>query len=189
MASDYFGRLERRKAKAAEFDEARKAKAELEVAIERMAGNGMTIEEIGLLTGIKGARLYRKYYGLVAKGQAKARNDVADMGFMIATGGPDRDWRKADAGMIKFWLERMGGPQWAPPRKDEDEGPDLTRLTVQQLMELEKALRPLAKASLIDVVPTSREVKDGDGGGVRDSQGTDVFGGDSGRSGVGAGDQ
>ena len=161
MASDYFGRLERRKAKAAEFDEARKAKAELEVAIERMAGNGMTIEEIGLLTGIKGARLYRKYYGLVAKGQAKARNDVADMGYLIATGGPEKDWRKADAGMIKFWLERMGGPQWAPPRKDEDEGPDLTRLSVEQLIELERALRPLAKSkALIDMTPTSSGVAD-----------------------------
>jgi hypothetical protein len=82
------------------------------------------------------------------------------MGHLLATGGPDKDWRRADAGMIKFWLNRMAGPAWAAKR-DEEEGPDLTTLTVEQLIDLEKALRPLAKSkALIDVTQRSSEVAD-----------------------------
>jgi hypothetical protein len=55
--------------------------------------------------------------------------------------------------MIKFWLERQGGSAWAP-RGNEEDGPDLTSLTTEQLIALEKALRPLAKTRLIDVTPT-----------------------------------
>jgi hypothetical protein len=142
-----------------EFEDNRRAKIELERAIESMAGNGLSPQEITLLTGIKPERLYRKYHEHILRGAARKKNAVADMGYLIATGGPDRDWRKADAGMIKFWLERQGGSQWAPPRKDE--GPDLTTLSVEQLIELERALRPLAKTkALIDVAPTSSEVAD-----------------------------
>ena len=62
--------------------------------------------------------------------------------------------------MIKYWLDRQGGPNWAP-RRDEDDGPDLTSLTTEQLIALEKALRPLAKSkALIDVTPASSEVAD-----------------------------
>ena len=94
------------------------------------------------------------------RGQAKKVHAVADMAFLLATGGPEKDWRRADAGMIKFWLDRRGGPNWAAKR-DEEEGPDLTTLTVEQLIELERALRPLAKSkALIDVTPTSSEVAD-----------------------------
>jgi hypothetical protein len=138
-----------------EFEENRRARFELEAAIESMAGNGLTPQQICLLTGLKSGRLYKRYHDSLVRGQARKLNDVADMGFLIATGGPDKDWRKADAGMIKFWLDRQGGPQWAPPGKEEDEGPDLTSLTTEQLIALERALRPLAKSKpLIDVTPT-----------------------------------
>jgi len=88
-------------------------------------------------------------------GGARKLNEVAEMGHLLATGGPDKDWRRADAGMIKYWLDRMGGPNWRPPK--DDDGPDLTGLTTEQLIALEKALRPLAKTRLIDVTPTSSE--------------------------------
>jgi hypothetical protein len=132
----------------------RRAKIELERAIESMAGNGLSPREITWLTGIKPERLYRKYHQHILRGAARKLNEVAEMGHLLATGGPDKDWRRADAGMIKYWLNRMGGPAWAAKR-GEEEGPDLTTLTVEQLIELERALRPLAKAkALIDVTPT-----------------------------------
>ena len=142
-----------------EFEDNRRAKFELEVAIESIAGNGLSPREITLLTGIKPERLYRKYHQHILRGAARKLNDVANMGHLLATGGPDKDWRRADAGMIKFWLERQGGSAWAP-RRDEDDGPDLTSLTTEQLIALEKALRPLAKTRLIDVAPTASEVAD-----------------------------
>jgi hypothetical protein len=130
----------------------RQAKIELERTIENMAGNGLSVDQIERVTGINYARLYRRYKGAILRGQAKKVHAVADMGFLLATGGPEKDWRRADAGMIKFWLERQGGPNWAAKR--EEEGPDLTSLTTEQLIALEKALRPLAKTRLIDVTPT-----------------------------------
>ena len=154
------GRIRRKPYTQGELEGMRQAKIELERAIESMAGNGLSPQEITLLTGIKPERLYRKYRQHILRGAARKLNEVADMGHLLATGGPDKDWRRADAGMIKFWLERQGGPQWAPPRKEQDEGPDLTTLTVEQLIDLEKALRPLAKTRLIDVTPTSSEVAD-----------------------------
>jgi hypothetical protein len=135
----------------------RQAKIELERAIESMAGNGLSPQEITWLTGIKPARLYRKYHQHILRGAARKLNEVAEMGHLLATGGPDKDWRRADAGMIKYWLDRQGGPAWAP-RRDDEEGPDLTTLTTEQLIALEKALRPLAKTRLIDVTRTSSEV-------------------------------
>jgi hypothetical protein len=138
----------------------RQAKIELERTIESMAGNGLSPQEITLLTGIKPERLYRKYHQHILRGAAQKLNEVAEMGHLLATGGPDKDWRRADAGMIKFWLDRQGGPNWRPP-KDDDEGPDLTSLTSEQLIELERALRPLAKSkALIDMTPRSSEVAD-----------------------------
>jgi hypothetical protein len=131
----------------------RQAKIELERTIENMAGNGLSVDQIERVTGISYARLYRRYKGAILRGQAKKVHAVADMAFLLATGGPEKDWRRADAGMIKFWLDRQGGPAWAQKREDDD-GPDLTSLTTEQLIALEKALRPLAKTRLIDVAPT-----------------------------------
>jgi hypothetical protein len=133
----------------------RQAKIELERVIESMAGNGLSPQEITLLTGIKPERLYRKYRQHILRGAARKLNEVADMGHLLATGGPDKDWLRADAGMIKYWLDRQGGPNWSPPKDDDDE-PDLTSLTTEQLIELERALRPLAKSkALIDMTPRS----------------------------------
>ena len=118
---------------------------EMEDAIERMAANGLTPQEISLLTDIKAERLYKRYRDVMMKGGAKRTNEVAEAAFKMAVGGPERNWRQADASMNKFWLERRGGAVWAPPRPDQDGGPDLTRLSVPQLIELERALRPLAR--------------------------------------------
>jgi hypothetical protein len=138
----------------------RQGEIELGRAIESMAGNGLSPQEITSLTGIKPERSYRKYHQHILRGAARKLNDVANMGHLLATGGPDKDWRRADAGMIKFWLDRQGGSAWAP-RRNEDDGPDLTSLTTEQLIALERALRPLAKSkALINVTPTSSEVAD-----------------------------
>ena len=153
------GRIRRKPYTQGELEGMRQAKIELERAIESMAGNGLSPQEITLLTGIKPERLYRKYHQHILRGAARKLNEVADMGHLLATGGPEKDWRRADAGMIKFWLARQGGSAWAP-RRTEDDGPDLTSLTTEQLIALEKALRPLAKTRLIDVTSTSSEVAD-----------------------------
>ncbi len=138
-------RARKRERTAEEQAENAKQAKELELAIEAMAGNGLTPQQISMLTGIRADRLYKKYRDNLLKGGAKRTNEVAEVGFLMATGGPEKNWRQADASMNKFWLERQGGPAWAAPRKDADEGPDLSRLTVPQLIELERALRPLAR--------------------------------------------
>ena len=126
---------------------------EMERSVEQMAANGLTPQEISLLTGLKAERLYKRYKDSMMKGGAKRTNEVAQAAFLMATGGPEKNWRQADASMNKFWLERRGGPIWAPPRPDDERGPDLTRLSVPQLIELERALRPLARHPvMIDAV-------------------------------------
>ena len=153
------GRIRRRPYTQGELEGMRQAQIELERTIENMAGNGLSVDQIEQVTGISYARLYRRYKGAILRGQAKKVHAVADMAFLLATGGPEKDWRRADAGMIKFWLDRRGGPNWAAKR--EEEGPDLTSLTTEQLIELERALRPLAKSkALIDMTPTSSGVAD-----------------------------
>jgi len=153
--SNPLGRPRRKEYTAAELEELRKAKVEFEQSIEAMAGNGLTPEQIMLLTKLKPGRLYRQYRGALLRGQARAVNEVSAMARLLASGGPEKDWRRADAGMIKYWLDRQGGANWRPPKADED-GPDLASLTTEQLIELERALRPLAKAPLIDVTPNDR---------------------------------
>jgi hypothetical protein len=162
--SNPLGRPRKREYTAEELEANRKARIEFELSIETMAGNGLTAEQIMLLTKLKPHRLYRQYREALLRGQAKAVNEVSGMARLLASGGPERDWRRADAGMIKFWLERQGGANWRAPR-DGDEGPDLASLTTEQLIALERALRPLAKAPMIDVTPSDRrdrEVKDGE---------------------------
>ena len=142
---------------ADEIAEAAEGARELEVAIERMAANGLTPQEISLLTDIRPDRLYRRYKDCMLKGGARRTNEVAEAAFNMAVGGPDRNWRQADASMNKFWLERRGGPIWAPPKPDDERGPDLSRLSVPQLIELERALRPLARNPVLidaEVEPT-----------------------------------
>jgi hypothetical protein len=148
-----------------EIAEAAKGARELELAIERMAANGLTPQEISLLTDIRPDRLYRRYKDCMLKGGARRTNEVAEAAFNMAVGGPDRNWRQADASMNKFWLERRGGPIWAPPKPDDERGPDLTRLSVPQLIELERALRPLARNPvLIDAAIEPTEPRGGGGG-------------------------
>jgi DNA-binding CsgD family transcriptional regulator len=142
------------------------AAAEMERSIEEMSANGLTPQQISLLTGLKPERLYKRYRDCMMKGGARRTNEVAQAAYLMSVGGPDKDWRRADAGMNKFWLERRGGDAWALPDKDGVGGPDLTRLTVPQLIELEKALRPLARNPvMIDAEVTSERVTDARGGG------------------------
>jgi len=148
-----------------ELAEREKQAKEMEGSVEQMAANGLTPAEISLLTGLKPDRLYRKYRDCMMKGGARRTNEVAQAAYLMATGGPERNWRQADASMNKFWLERRGGPIWAPPRPDEGSGPDLTRLSVPQLIELERALRPLARNPvLIDAEVQSTEPRERGGG-------------------------
>ena len=147
--------------------ELRKAAAEMASSIEQMAANGLTPQQISLLTGIKPERLYRKYREMMMKGGARRTNEVAEAAYLMSVGGPEKNWRQADAGMNKFWLERRGGEAWAAPSKDREDGPDLTRLTVPQLIELERALRPLARNPvMIDGTIDGTAESRGGGGGV-----------------------
>jgi hypothetical protein len=140
------GNLKPRAAKTPErAAELKREAGEMELSIERMAGNGLTPQQISLLTGIAPERLYKRYRKAMMTGGARRTNEVADAAYLMSVGGPEKNWRQADAGMNKFWLERMGGAVWAPPKPDRDDGPDLTRLSVPQLIELERALRPLAR--------------------------------------------
>ena len=171
-------RARAKKARSAdEVAEAAKGARELELAIERMAANGLTPQEISLLTDIRPDRLYRRYKDCMLKGGARRTNEVAEAAFNMAVGGPDRNWRQADASMNKFWLERRGGPIWAPPKPDDERGPDLSRLSVPQLIELERALRPLARNPVLidaEVEPTEPR---GGGGGVDEAGAGDLVDG------------
>jgi hypothetical protein len=138
-------RARKRERSAEEEAEAAKGAKEMELSIEAMAGNGLTPQEISLLTNIRPDRLYRRYRQAMMTGGARRKNEVAESAYKMAVGGPEKNWRQADASMNKFWLERQGGAGWAPPKPDSQEGPDLSRLSVPQLIELERALRPLAR--------------------------------------------
>jgi DNA-binding CsgD family transcriptional regulator len=155
-----------------ELAEREKQAREMEGSVEQMAANGLTPQEISLLTGLSAERLYRKYKGFMMKGGAKRTNEVAEAAFQMAVGGPERNWRHADASMNKFWLERRGGPIWGPPKPDADAGPDLTRLSVAQLIELERALRPLARHPVLIDGETVESTEPRGGGGGIDEKGT-----------------
>lgn len=141
------------------------AAADMEASIERMSANGLSPAQICMLTGLKADRLYRRYRDSMLRGDARRTNEVAQSAYLMSVGGPEKDWRRADPGMAKFWLERRGGAVWAM-RSNEDAGPDLTRLTVPQLIELERALRPLAKNPvMIDgAIEPDAEPRGGGGG-------------------------
>lgn len=155
-----------------------RVKRELEEAISRMSANGLTPQEISLVTGIKPERLWRRYREAMQKGGARRKNEVAESAFLMATGGPEKDWRRADAGMAKFWLERRGGSEWASPERGGDDGPDLTRLSVPQLIELQRALKPLARGGMvIDGTVEHAVVRGGDGGADAAGAGSESDGG------------
>lgn len=130
------------------LDRDRRAR-EIEEAIEAMSANGLSPQQISQLTGIRPERLYRRYRETMMKGGARRLHEVAESAYLMSVGGPEKNWRQADAGMAKFWLERHGGPSWAVPDKDASGGPDLSRLTVAQLIDLERALRPLARGPVL----------------------------------------
>lgn len=114
-----------------------------------MVANGLSPQQIARLTGIIPERLWRRYKEQMLNGEARRVNEVAEAAYLMSVGGPEKDWRKADAGMAKYWLDRRGGPGWRPPREERD-GPDLSQLTTEELMALQKALLPLAKTKLIE---------------------------------------
>jgi DNA-binding CsgD family transcriptional regulator len=147
-----------------------RAAKEMETSIEAMSGNGMSPQQIALLTGIRPERLYKKYKDVMIRGAAKRTNEMAEAAFLMGVGGPERNWRQADASMNKFWLEKLGGPVWAPAR-DRQEGPDLTRLSVPQLIELEKALRPLARGPVMIDAQIERDAEPRERGGGADEPG------------------
>ena len=150
--------------------ERRQKAADMEGSIEQMSANGLTPQEISLLTGLKPERLYRRYRDCMLKGGARRKNEVAESAYLMAVGGPEKNWRQADASMNKFWLERRGGVEWQLPR-EEEAGPDLTRLTVPQLIELEKALRPLARNPVMIDGQVERISEPRGGGGGADEAG------------------
>jgi hypothetical protein len=154
--------------------------AEMAASIEAMSANGLDPRQISLLTGIKPDRLYKKYRDAMMKGGAKRTHEMGQSVFLMGVGGPEKDWRRADPSMAKFWLERMGGPAWAAPRPNETAGPDLTRLSVPQLIELEKALRPLARGPvMIDgTIERNAESRGGRGGADESGAGAEPDRGD-----------
>ena len=102
--------LKPRQARSAERRaEVEREAREMEASIEAMSGNGLTPQQISLLTGLKPDRLYRRYRGAMMKGERGGRTRLRRSAFKMAVGGPERNWRQADAGMAKFWLERLGG--------------------------------------------------------------------------------
>jgi hypothetical protein len=122
---------------------------ELETTIENMVANGLSPQEVAMLTKIAPERLWRRFKNQMLTGEARRKNEVAESAYLMSVGGPEKDWRKADSAMARYWLDRRGGPAWRVPR-EESEGPDLSRLTVAELLELQKALRPLAKTRIVE---------------------------------------
>jgi AcrR family transcriptional regulator len=111
--------------------------------VDRLAGYGYSVAEISLLTGLRSSTIYRHFREELTTSALKRDLDVIESAYFQATGGPanERDWRRADASMTRFWLGQRRG--WRMPSANDKvirQELDLDRLSEDELHELERLL-------------------------------------------------
>jgi hypothetical protein len=113
--------------------------------ISNMASYGLDVATISKIAGITAATIYRHYGHEMRTASAKKDLLVLQSAFLKAVGGPDQNWEKADAATQRWWISCRQG--WALPQHQGANGlggMDLSRLTDEQLDELERIMEAAA---------------------------------------------
>jgi hypothetical protein len=107
-----------------------------------MAGLGYSVPKISRLTGFRPSTLYRAFREELTTAADLRDLDVLESAFHQAVGGPERNFRHADASMTRFWLgQRLGWKQ--PTAYDQARNKveiDLDRLSDEELHELDRII-------------------------------------------------
>ena len=115
---------------------------EARAIVARMAGFGFPVSKIARLTGFRPSTLYRAFREELTTAADLRDLDVVESAFNQAVGGPDRNFRHADASMTRFWLgQRLGWKQ--PTSYDQARNKveiDLDRLSDEELHELDRII-------------------------------------------------
>lgn len=115
--------------------------AEARAIVQRMSGLGLSVTEIARLTGYRPSTLYRSFRQELSTAGLYKDLDVLESAYWQAVGGPEKDWRRADASMTRFWLgERRGWRARTAYDKPSQVSLDLDRLSDEELHELDRLL-------------------------------------------------
>jgi AcrR family transcriptional regulator len=106
-----------------------------------MAGLGFSVPQISKLTGYRPSTLFRFFRHELTTAALERDLDVVESAWRQAVGGPQKDFRLADASMTRFWLgHRLG---WKAPTafmNPHVREIDLDRLSDDELHELDRLL-------------------------------------------------
>ena len=119
----------------------REPSMEARAIVARMAGYGLSVSKISRLTGYRPSTLYRSFREELTTAADLKDLDVLEFAYHQAVGGPEKDWRRAEPSMTRFWLgHRVGWRQ--PTAYDKPRGiqVDLDRLSDEELHELDRLL-------------------------------------------------
>ena len=115
---------------------------EARAIVARMAGAGFSVSKISRLTGFRPSTLYRAFRNELTTAADMRDLEVIESAFNQAVGGPDRNYRHADASMTRYWLgHRLGWKQ--PTAYDVARNKleiDLDRLSDEELHELDRII-------------------------------------------------
>jgi hypothetical protein len=106
-----------------------------------MARFGFSAQKIARLTGFRPSTLYRSFREELTTAADLADLEVLQSAFDQAVGGPERNFRHADASMTRLWLgQRLGWKQ--PTAYDQERRAqttiDLDLLSDEELHELDR---------------------------------------------------
>jgi hypothetical protein len=108
-----------------------------------MARFGFSASKIARLTGYRPSTLYRAFRQELTTAADLADLEVVESAFNQAVGGPERNFRHADASMTRLWLgQRLGWKQ--PTQYDQAREKlntiDLDLLSDEELHELDRLI-------------------------------------------------
>jgi hypothetical protein len=112
---------------------------EMRRTIANMASYGLDVMTISKLVELAPMTIYRHYGHEMKTAAAKKDLMVMQTGFLKAVGGPEQNWEKADAAMIRWWISVRQNWQLPAQRTINLHATlDLSKLSDQQLDELER---------------------------------------------------
>jgi hypothetical protein len=115
---------------------------EARAIVARMAGFGFPVTKIARLTGFRPSTLYRVFREELTTAADLRDLDVIESAYHQAVGGPEKNYRHADASMTRFWLgKRLGWRQ--PTAYDQARNSvevDLDRPSDEELHELDRLI-------------------------------------------------